>query len=152
MTTNFEITDNCGVTVDGRLFDLHNNFDLAGFTYDISTRHFEIKWVKGKGSWINKNEIIELTLSHKKVTFLRIGTADENSLMEDDKCLGDISFFPSSSRDINDNLLIQNQPNEGDDILFILESGRTIRIGCEAIELTYKSNATEYPGTIQLKS
>lgn len=138
MKTNFEITGNYGVTIDGRLIDLHNNFDLVSFHYAISTRHFEIKWIKGKGDWIKKDEINELTLTHKNVTFLTIGTADENSRTEDDNCLGDISFFPSSSRDINDSVVSQNQPSEDDDILFILESGRTLRVCCERIELTYK--------------
>jgi hypothetical protein len=138
MTTNFDIADNHAVTIDGRLVDLHNNFDLDGFSYDTSSRLFEIKWTQTKGDWIKSDEINELVLVHKNVSYLTITDRDENSRIEDDKCLGDISFFPSKNRDMDDSIITQAKPTDFDDILYFFENGQLIRVCCQTIELKYK--------------
>jgi hypothetical protein len=138
MTTNFEITDNHAVTIDGRLIDLHNNFNLVGFNYHTFARQFEIKWVRATGDWIKSEEVSELVLTHKNVSYLTITDRDENSGIEDEKCLGEISFFPSKNRDMNESMKMQAQPAVDDDILYFFENGQLIRLCCEKVELRYK--------------
>ena len=45
------------------------------------------------------------------------------------------TFFSSSMRDVDDNTMGQDLPVEGDDILYIFQSGQIIRVQCEEIEL-----------------
>lgn len=138
MTTDFDIEGNYALRQDGLLFDLHNNFDLSDFHYNVKTREFIITWIKTSGEWVKSDEADELTVRHRNVSFLTISDRDTDSNSDDDKTLGDISFFPSTSRDINDSVIIQARPTTDDDILYFFENGQLIRVCCETIELRYK--------------
>ncbi len=117
MKVDFEIIDNSVLNHNGRHIDLHNNFDLVGFDYNVQNREFKLYWIKSNGEWVHKNELNELTIIHKGVNYLKITNPDDKSTFEDDVCLGEISFFPSTAREINDSIIPQLQPNDGDDIL-----------------------------------
>jgi hypothetical protein len=135
MKVNFDIIDNHAIAITGRHIDLHNNFDFVGFDYDVAGSVIQLHWKKSSGDWVDKNEFSSLVLIHKGVTFLRVIEQDEKSTYGDDSCLGEITFFPSTAREINDSIVPQSKPNEGDDILYFFESGQRIRIHCEQIEL-----------------
>ena len=136
MKVNFDIKDNHSIESIGRLIDLHNNFDFVGFEYNIAEREIKLNWRKSSGDWIDKNEFSNLVLIHKGVTFLKVIEQDEKSTYEDDSCLGEITFFPSTVREINDSIVPQPKPNDGDDILYFFENGQQIRIHCKEIELS----------------
>lgn len=138
MKINFEITDNYALNFEGRHIDLHNNFDFAGFDYNVVEREIKLNWKKSNGDWIDKNELSNLVLVHKAVTFLKVIAQDEKRNYDDNSCLGEISFFPATARDINDSIVPQSKPNDGDDILYFFENGQQIRIHCEQIELGIK--------------
>ena len=72
---------------------------------------------------------------HKSVSYLFIGDKVEGARLEDDNCLGDLTFFPSTHREVNDTIVDQSQPDKGDDILYTFESRRKIRICCKTIEI-----------------
>lgn len=139
MKVNFEIKDNHALSTAGRFIDLHNNFDFVNFDYNVAEREIKLHWKKSNGDWIDENEISSLVLTHKGVNFLRVIEQDENSVYEDDCCLGEITFFPSTAREINGSIVPQSKPNHGDDILYLFENGQRIRIHCKEIELVAKS-------------
>ena len=136
MKVNFDITDNYALNFEGRHFDLHNNFDFVGFDYNVVEREIKLNWKKSNGDWVDKNELSNLVLVHRAVTFLKVIAQDEKSNYDDDSCLGEITFFPSTAREINDSIVPQSKPNDGDDILYFFENGQRIRIHCEQIELS----------------
>lgn len=136
MKVNFDITDNHALNFEGRHIDLHNNFDFVGFDYNVVGREIKLNWKKSSGDWVDKNEFSSLVLAHKAVTFLKVIDQDENSNYDDDSCLGEITFFPSTAREINDSIVPQSKPNDGDDIIYFFENGQRIRIHCEQIELS----------------
>jgi len=138
MKVNFDITDNYALSIAGRHIDLHNNFDFVGFEYDVADREIKLRWEKSGGDWVDKNEFLSLVLTHSEVTFLKIIEQDEKSIFDDNSCLEDITFFPSTEREINDCIVSQSKPNDGDDILYFFENGKRIRIHCEKIELSVK--------------
>jgi hypothetical protein len=135
MRINFDIVDNCAVNYEGRHIDLHNNFDFCGFDYNVVERVIRLNWKKSNGDWVDKDEFSDLVFMHKGVTFLKVIDQDEKSTYADDSCLDEITFFPSSERDLNDNILPQAKPNVNDDILYFFENGSRIRIHCEQIDL-----------------
>lgn len=135
MVVNFSITENYALSIAGRHIDLHNNFDFVGFEYNVSERTFTMNWKKSRGDWVDKNELSNLVLIHSSVTFLRIKEQGDYSTFEGASCLGEISFFPSAEREIDDSIMPQTKPNEGDDIIYFFENGKVIRIHCEKIEL-----------------
>ena len=136
MKVNFDIKDNHAIEISGRHIDLHNNFDFVGFDYNVSDREIKLNWKKSSGDWVDKNEFSSLVLTHKDVTFLKVIEQDEKSTYEDNSCLGEITFFPSTEREINDSIVPQPKPNDGDDILYFFENGQQIRIQCKEIELS----------------
>jgi len=137
MKVNFDILENYALTYEGRHIDLHNNFDFVGFDYNVSEREIRLNWKKSSGKWVDKNELSSLTLVHKAVTFLKIIEQDEKSNYDDDSCLGEITFFPSTAREINDSIVPkQSKPKDGDDILYIFGNGQCIRIHCEEVEVS----------------
>lgn len=135
MKVNFDIIDNHAIEIEGRQIDLHNNFDFHSFDYNVADREIKLYWNKSSGDWVDKNDFSSLVLTHKGVTFLRVIDQDEKSTYEDDGCLGEITFFPSTAREINNSIVPQPKPNDGDDILYFFENGQLIRIHCEEIEL-----------------
>jgi len=138
MKVNFDIKDNHAIEIAGRHIDLHNNFDFVGFDYNIVDREIKLHWKKSSGEWVDKKEFSSLVLIHKGVTFLKVIKQDEKSAYEDNCCLGEITFFPSTARAVNDSISPQTKPNDGDDIIYFFENGQLIRIHCEQIELGIK--------------
>jgi len=141
MTTNFEIEGNYAVRQDGRMYDLHNNFDVASFHYETSAREFKIIWKKSKGDWIKPDDDPEeLVILHKEVSFLLITDMDKERDESNDTCLRDITFFASSHRNMNDSLVIQEKPNADDDLLYFFENEQIIRVGCASAKLLVSLN------------
>ncbi len=136
MKVNFDIKDNHAIEFAGRHIDLHNNFDFVSFDYNVSDREIKLHWKKSSGDCVDENEFSSLVLTHKVVTFLRVIEREEKSIYEDDSCLGEITFFSSTAREINDSVIPQIKPNDGDDILYLFESGLQIKIHCQEIQLS----------------
>ena len=140
MTINFEIEEHYAFRQDGRLIDVHNCFDFEGYHYRTDIRELSITFMKSDGDWIKDHEYSKLVLIHTNVSFLLSSYNNKDyEYPHDDKCLSDVTFFPSSERETNDSVTLQSTPNEDDDILYIFQSEHFIRVHCEKIELvTYK--------------
>jgi hypothetical protein len=142
MKVNFEIIHLIELQSGGRVFDIHNNFSCTGFEYDIKERVFRISWKKSDGNWVPADEVAGLTLIHKAVGYFMITDKEENSAYSDDSCIGEMSFFPSTHRDMNESIIDKPRPDAGDDILYFFENGQLIRIGCKEIELVIDHTTT----------
>ncbi len=138
MKVKFDIKDNHANEIAGRHIDLNNNFDFVGFDYNVADREIKLHWKKSNGDWLDKNECSSLVLTHKEVTFLRVIEQDKKSTYAEDSCLGEITFFPSTEREINNSIVSEPKPTDGDDILYFFENGQLIRIHCEQLELGIK--------------
>ena len=145
MKTNFEVIENYAINFEGKHIDLHNNFDYFNFENNIEKREIKLHFRKSNGKWIPETEINSLILIHKNANFLRIIEQDENSKFEVDCSLSEISFFPSTEREMNDSIIPQSKPKEKDDILYFFENGQLIRIHCEEvlIEINQKMEVNE---------
>jgi hypothetical protein len=136
MQANFSIHEHYAITYNGRHIDLHNNFHFTGYSYTVAERKLELYWIKGSGNWIAEDELPKLKITHTNVFFLNIGYNNLSyDYPDDDKCLGEITFFPASERTVNNAIINQWEPNEGDDIIYIFETEHFIRIGCDKADL-----------------
>ncbi|MBE7176706.1 MAG: hypothetical protein INR69_09895 [Mucilaginibacter polytrichastri] len=135
MKVNFDIIDNYAIEINGRLIDLHNNFDFVGFDYRVVEREITLHWKKSKGDWVNKHEISNLMLTHIGVSFLEAIEHEQNSIRDEKTCLSEITFFPSAEREIDDCFIPKRRPNSDDDIIYFFVNGLTIKIHCEQVEL-----------------
>lgn len=138
MKLNFDIIDNHSLAFEKRLIDLHNNFDFVSFNYNIVEQEIKLYWKKSMGIWVDKNEFSSLIFTHKSVNYLKVINQDKNSTYEDDACLGEITFSPSTFREMNDSIIPKSKPDETDDILYLFENGARFRIHCEQIILNFQ--------------
>lgn len=133
MIVNFEIEDNYALQFQNRHIDLHNNFEL------IEIRNLqdliEIEFKRSDGAWVQKDELSKLIFSFKGISYKYEEEGENDSFSEDWKVLGELSFFPSNMRDVNDGIIPQRQPKSNDDIIFFFENGRLIRINCDEAKL-----------------
>ena len=51
-------------------FDLHNDFDFVGFSYSVSERVAELRWVRPHGEWVHSGMPASLGLSCQGVANL----------------------------------------------------------------------------------
>jgi hypothetical protein len=137
MVVNFEIKENYALLYGGRHIDLHNNFDFVDYNYSNALRQLVITWKKAEGKWVNADELQKLTLIHTNVSFVHVSYDHSYEYPNDDRCLADLSFYPSSDRQTNDRIISQNKPDVDDDIIYSFQSGSFIRVGCNAIELSW---------------
>lgn len=138
MKTNFEIEDNYAIRVNGRLIDLHNNFDFIKMADNPDNNEIHLTFIKSNGSWVQKNEFSQVTFLLSNLTYKYFGNGDSDNYSEDSKCLSDISFFPSDLREINDSITYQSEPNEYDDLIFLFQDGKVVRVNCEKAEVLLK--------------
>lgn len=113
--------------------NLHNNFDFVSYEYKIAKRQLKLVWVK-PGNWVSNDKVSRLEIIHSNVFYFKVNYQHINE-SSDDECLGEVSYFPSSERAINNAFTSQTKPNDGDDILYVFESGYFIRVGCSEIEI-----------------
>ena len=138
MKTNFEIEDNYAVQLDGYHIDLHNNFDFEGMSESRDGKEIRLEFKKSSGNWVKEDEFKSLTFVLKDVSYNRSKDGDPDAYPEDAKCLGEITFFPSEMRDTNNGIIPQKKPKETDDLIFIFEDDRLIRVNCKQAELIVK--------------
>ncbi|MBK0401441.1 hypothetical protein I5M27_00510 [Adhaeribacter sp. BT258] len=139
MKVNFELVENYAINFEGRHIDVHNDYDFVSFDFDIVSQILKLNWIKSDRNRITFNEILDFTLIHYEVNFLNIMPRDSKALNSDDSCLLDFTFFPSTERDINDSLMIQNLPHNLDDIIYTFAGGQIIRVNCSEIKFVTSS-------------
>lgn len=138
MKVNFEIYNNSAVLYKGQHIDLHNNFDFVGMAEDVQNKQINLHFVKTDGDWVKEDEFEQLTFSLKNYTYKFVQEGEQEDNSDDAKCLGEITFFPSEHRDMNDSMTLQSEPNENDDLMFFFADGKIIRVNCEEAELIVK--------------
>lgn len=133
MKTNYEIEENYAVQINGTYIDLHNNFDFIGLSKN--GKNITVDFKRTNGDWVKHDEFKNLIFEFKNVTYEYFDYGDQEALKGDSERLGEITFFSAESKEINDAVILQNHPNERDDLMMFFEDGKVIRIGCEEIEL-----------------
>lgn len=131
MTTNFKIIDNYALKFNDRLIDIHNNFDFVGFNYSAEENQLKLLCRKSFGVWVNKEEPEQIVLVHNNVNNLVV----ENPVGNREDSLTEITFYQNNELRKPEELTLREKPNDDDDIFYVFESGKVIRIGCGEILL-----------------
>jgi hypothetical protein len=116
MKINFQLTQNYALNFDNRYIDLHNNFNFINLEYNVETMALVLRWVRSSSNWVKEDELLSLELLHKNLSYLIVSSRDPEMPLSEDSCLSNITFFASSSRDINDRIIDKSFPEEDDDI------------------------------------
>lgn len=139
MRVNFEINENIALDFPGMYIDLHNNNDFVGFECDVAQMILKLSWIRSNEKWAESAGYSEVQLTHLGVSYLKIIDRVDNRSRNETNCLGELTFFPSTERETNDSFMPHSKPNEGDDILYLFENGRHIRVHCDEIQVSGKN-------------
>ena len=122
-------------------FDLHNNFDFQGFSYNPSQRTLELRWRRGLGEWVKPTEPSNLCMSFVGVYLFKAQERDPAFPFTEDACLDSLGFMWN---DLTTEMqaLTSNQP--GDDCTHLtvnFMSGFSVKIGAESVALQVAGGA-----------
>lgn len=135
---NFKIDgQNIGITCGSLDIDLHNEYDFAGFNYNVLLRQLTVDWNLGKGDWVGEDLPVKLMLKFHEVNFLQIVKNESREFRKDDKCLDNIGFANLEMRDDYISF-IEKQTAVDNDIILIFLNEQTIRVNAESVELIFE--------------
>jgi hypothetical protein len=116
-------------------FDLHNNFDFQGLSYNLMQRTLELQWRCGLGDWVKPTEPSDLRMSFAGVYLFKTQERDPALPFTEDSCLDSIGFMW-------DELVAEmraftsNQPGDGCTHLTAnFMGGFSIKVGAESAVL-----------------
>ncbi len=135
MKCNFKIRNYLDIEIDGRIIDLHNNFDFTGYQHNEPLNQLTISFVKSSGSWVPAGEFAALSFTLKGINYLRLLPPDPELPGDEDQCLMSVTFYYPDDREEDYWLLAKELPDAGDDIIFRFRSDRVIRANCDSVIL-----------------
>ncbi|KOY87118.1 hypothetical protein AD998_14060 [bacterium 336/3] len=136
---NFSINDDfISLNYQGKHFDLHNNFELTNIISNQEQKTICFIFTKGNGNWIRENSPNCLMLLFKNVTQVYYKDHDINYPLEcipqDQFTINMLGFSFGDSNIMNG--VTDNVPKEDlPALLFVLETGKAIKIVAESVEL-----------------
>lgn len=134
---NFELA-NIDLEQNGEVYDLHNNFDFVGFSYEVLERKIELKWRLSSGDWVPEGMPSLITINISKVSHFSAIPRDPELPYTEDDCLDCVAFVEASGN--TEDSYIVNSPADNElHYVFQFMSGLKLRI--QAGEATCFINA-----------
>ena len=117
-------------------YDLHNNFDFIGLSYDLLNRKIELSWVKSKGTWVSEDGPDSLSLKFLGVSLFKCKERDSDVPYSEDDCLSSMGFIHNDMiNEIEGFAHIEPKPDACHlNISFM--SGFAIKIASDIVEFT----------------
>jgi len=133
---NFHIEDNCAVVIDSKYFDLHNDFKLEGFRYDIANTEFEL-------SWKSISQPQGILIIFQEVSYLKIRERDPDKSEQEDNCLDFLGFLhPEDSAEM-DGYVDSRDVKDNYQMIFNFEGGMAIKVFAKQAELKLISSSAK---------
>jgi hypothetical protein len=136
---NFSLgNDNISVITDGSYLDLHNNFDLAGYDYNVVNNSLQITFKKSLGEWAKKDVFGNLKFKFSKVSLIKINGEGLLNNLNDNNCLDIIGFSSPDLKDDMESFPGNNEFKSENDMIFIFVTGHSIKIHSDSVILEVK--------------
>lgn len=122
------------ITVDATSYDLHNNFNFTGFSYEVETRTLSLKWHRGIGDWVPTETPCSLEILMHRVRHFSASPRDSTKPFTEDDCLGTVVVVVAADKPLEQSYgAIDGVSNLGDDIHLVFEfmSGFAVRVQAE---------------------
>jgi len=134
---NFSIAkDFIAVEIDGVYYDLHNNFDFIGLSYDLLNRRMELSWVKSKGTWVSEDSSDSLSLKFLGVSLFKCKERDSDVPYSEDDCLSAMGFIHNDMIDEIEGFAHIEPKPDACHLNISFMSGFAIKIASEIAECT----------------
>lgn len=133
---NFKISpDNIAFETSNHYLDLHNNYDLISFMYEVKDRQFQISWSKSMGNWVDEKLPKKLNLYFINTSFLKIKENEKIEFIADDNCLDIVGFAETNMREDMNSWLTTPIKDNRYDLLLIFLNGQAIKINADVAQL-----------------
>jgi hypothetical protein len=109
-------------------FDLHNEFDFVGFTYDTAGRIVSLRWVSGEGTPADERRA--LVVEMRGVWHVSSTPRDPEMPFTEDSCLHCVGRIPPSAPTLDS--IAEDAPADWH-YVFSFMSGFMLRIGAESV-------------------
>jgi len=130
---NFLLSDDfIAIEVEGSYYDLHNNFDFVGVSYNVPSNIVVLSWVKATGSWVPENSPNELELVFSGVTVFKCKERDSDAPQSENNCLDSLGFIGNDLIDQVDGFASNKSTVDACHLNFTFSSGFAIKIGSES--------------------
>ncbi len=110
------------------VFDLHNDFDFVGFTYDTAQRTVCLRWVPNKHASAKQHHALVLEMGG--VSFLSSTPRDSDVPFSEDSCLHQIGRIPPSAPTLD---TAESDAPPDWHYIFSFMSGFMLRIAAESV-------------------
>ena len=118
---------NIDLEIGEAVYDLHNNFDFRGLSYDVATRQLTLRWARGAGDWVPKDDPSEIVITVHGVSHLSCSPRDPEMPYSEDDCLSGVSFVEANQA--TDKSFITSGPADAElHYVFQFMSGFTLRV------------------------
>ena len=117
---------------DGGRFDLHNCFDFAGFTYDVSTRVLTMRWLPNEYGPADEHRSIGVEFHG--VLHLSIEPRDSALPFSEDDCLSFVAYASPDSA--VGEAVPYEQPNADKHLVFCFMSEMRLRVYADRAHVT----------------
>ena len=108
--------------------DLHNNFNFAGLTYEVSEQRIELEWYRVLGEWSRNERYEKIKLIFDAVSVFCVHARDQAKPFSEDECLSYIGYLHPDDMDVMDGFLPVDQSSDGCHIVLGFEGGLVIKL------------------------
>jgi len=136
---SLDLVQNIGVIKGETDFDLHNDYNLESFHYDVLSSELTVNWQIDEGDWIQPSLPRKLTLKFHNISFLQIIKNETDDDKSDDGCLEMIGLSDYNMRSDYKSVLAK-QTSANNDIILIFLNGQSIRVNAESVELILEAS------------
>ncbi len=91
---NYSITsDFISIEVDGKVFNLHDDYNFMKILYDVAAQKLTLRWVKSKRDRVPQDLPENLMLEFTDVSLFKCKERDPEQPLSEDYCLGSLGFI-----------------------------------------------------------
>lgn len=112
------------------VYDLHNNFDFSGFSYDVPRRELVLRWVRSKGECVPADSPSQIVVTAHGVTYLAASPRSPEMPFSEDDCLNCVSVV-GANQPAEESFITAEAPSP--ELHYVLQfmSGFTLRVQAE---------------------
>ncbi len=131
---NFRVESSIYFAVDDLCFDLHNDYDFVGFSFDVAARRLALSWKLGSGEWVKAGQARALRLEIDGVTRIEVKPRDPELPFSEDNCLAALGYIRDEACG-QEGFWDDAAPEPAWPWVFSFQSGLVIIVGADTAQL-----------------
>lgn len=132
---NFRLVDQVYVEHMGVRYDLHNNYNFKGVSYDPVAMSVVLEWTKSEGAWAQKEVLSGLQLVYQGVSIFLIHSPHPGLTGHGGCDLGFMGYLHPDDIGVMDGFLFPRDARPGFHMVFGFDNDLSIKLYSRTVEL-----------------